>query len=73
MVLSDQWHKLLAIVLLHQGLTELEITPSMVQDFADTYPNGAVVADARHGEFILRLVSAEEGARLARQEGGLPA
>ena len=32
----------------------------------------AVVADCRGGRFVVRLVTMEEGEKLAREEGGLP-
>lgn len=69
--LEAEWHKLLAIVLLEQGLTEIEITTEMIEHFMQAYPDGAVLADARGGRLVLRLVSAQEAERLARQEGGL--
>ncbi len=69
--LDTEWHKLVAVLVHHLGLTEFEITAEMISEFANKREGHAVVADARGGRFVLRLVSAEEGERLARQEGGL--
>lgn len=65
----DQWHKLCAILMARQGLTEVEIKPS---DIALLTEGTAIVADARGGRFVLRLVDQKEAERLARKEGGLP-
>lgn len=71
--LDTEWHKLVAILMHDQGLAEFEITPEMIEAFASEREGHAVVADARGNRLVLRLVTAEEGERLARQEGGLPA
>lgn len=71
--MRDQWHKIVAVLMADYGIVEFEITPMMLDDFAITYPGGAVVADARDGRFVIRLVSGDEAERLARKEGGLPA
>jgi predicted nucleic acid-binding Zn-ribbon protein len=67
---SDMWHKIAAVIMLKHGLTEVEITSEDVQMLGDM--DKAIVADCRNGQFIIRVVSMEEGESLARKEGGLP-
>ena len=70
---SDQWHKLCALVLFKLGASEVEITAEDIHEFSEALGAGAsIVADARNGRFVLRLVDGPEGERLAREEGGLP-
>lgn len=70
--MREQWHKVLAVLMCRLGMTEFEITSEALVAFERDYPGGAVVADARNGRFIVRLVTAEDGERMARAEGGLP-
>jgi hypothetical protein len=70
--MHDEWHKIVAVLMHQLGMTAAEITEAHLEAFARDYPGGAVVADCRNGRFMVRLVSAEEGERLARKEGGLP-
>lgn len=64
--ISDQWHKLAAIVMNKLGVQELEILAGDIDGMAGK----AIVADARGGKFVLRLVTMEEGMKLAREHGG---
>jgi len=66
----DQWHKLCAILMHKFGRKHVEITSSDIDTLA--YSGQAIVIDMRGGRCVLRLVSMEEGQRLAREEGGLP-
>jgi hypothetical protein len=71
--LHDEWHKLCAIALFTLGSPELEITEADIAEFQQALGEGAsIVADARNGRFVLRLVTGAEAEQLARQEGGLP-
>jgi hypothetical protein len=72
MTMHDHWHKVVAILMHQCGLDSFEITAAHLEQFEREYPNGNVVADARGSRFVIRLVTAEEGQRLARSEGGLP-
>lgn len=66
----EQWHKFCAILMLKLGRDEVEITMDDVLRLGDN--EKAIVLDERGGRCVLRMVSMEEGRRLARQEGGLP-
>lgn len=67
----EHWHKFCAILMQKMGQTEVEITLDDVMKFGDN--ENAIVLDQRGGRCVLRLVSMEEGERLAREAGGLPA
>ena len=70
--LHDEWHKLTAMVMHKQGLSSIQITVADIESLVEKYGDGAgVVADARGGGLVLRLVTAEEADRIAREEGGL--
>lgn len=66
----DHWHKVVGILMMKLGKTELEITDSDISALGDN--ERAVVADCRGGKFVVRLVTMKEGAKLAREAGGLP-
>lgn len=70
--MHDHWHKVVALLMVDFGITEFEITEEMLKGF-EHLGGGAVVADARGGRFVVRLVDWAEAERLARKEGGLPA
>jgi hypothetical protein len=70
MQMHDSWHKFVVILMMRYGLTEFEVTLDDVRGMADA--DNAVMLDARNQRLVLRLVSNEEAARLARKEGGLP-
>lgn len=73
----DHWHKIVA-VLLHKFSdilpNEVAITSRDLQAMTDAFPEGmpVVVLEDRDGALRVRLVSEQEGARLARKAGGLP-
>ncbi len=66
----DQWHKITAVIMHKLGLSEIELTANDVQNLADSYPDGTpcIVADARAGRFVVRLISGREAEFLAREE-----
>lgn len=66
----DNWHKLCAILMQKFGKTEIEITKADADALGDM--EKGIVLDLRGGRCILRLVTMEEGERMARGEGGLP-
>jgi hypothetical protein len=66
----DHWHKVCGVLMQKFGQTAVEITSDDVAALGDN--EMCVVADCRGGKFIVRLMTMEEGERLARQEGGLP-
>jgi hypothetical protein len=68
---EGQWHKFAAILLMKMGLDAIEITTADVRALADS-GRANIVLDMRNGRCLLRLVSDDEGNRLARKEGGLP-
>ena len=67
----EQWHKFCAILMLRMGRTSVDITREDVDQLLKADVD--IVVDTRSGGLTLRLVSPEEGERLAREEGGLPA
>jgi hypothetical protein len=68
----DQWHKIAALIMVKQNLTELPITPADVAKLAAGNVN--IVLDARGeaatGILTIRLVDDKTAADLARREGG---
>lgn len=66
----DHWHKFCAILMNKLGKTEVEITVDDVAKLGDS--QNAIALDMRGGRCVLRMVSMEEGERMARKEGGLP-
>lgn len=71
--LCEQWHKIVALIMRAQGLTELIISPSEVQEAFSTLDglNVTIRINDRQG-VVLQLVSDKEAERLVREEGGLP-
>jgi hypothetical protein len=74
--LHDHWHKIAAILLMKliadDGRhAELEITEQDVIDLTEMLgPGGAIIADTRGGRLVLRAVTGDEAAALAREAGG---
>lgn len=66
---ESEWHKLCALVMHKLGTPEVEITQADIAALAAA--GVAIVADARGGRFVLRLLGEAEAERLARKEGGL--
>lgn len=68
--MQTEWHKICALMMLGQGLTEFEVTPALIAQLSES---GKMIAcDLRGGRMVIRLMTEAEGERLARQEGGLP-
>lgn len=69
--MSDQWHKLCALVMHKAGMVECKIRAYDMERLSASNRANIVVESA--GDTItLRLVGDQEAARLAREEGGLP-
>lgn len=66
----DHWHKVAAILMMRLGVDSYEVTEEDVLALGDN--RRGVVADCRGGRFVVRLVTMEEGERMAREAGGLP-
>ncbi len=66
----DQWHKIVAILMLKFGVTEVEITVDDVMGLAERLDGTCVVLHPVGKKMFVRLVSMEEGQRLAREAGG---
>lgn len=66
----DHWHKIAAILMMRLGVDALEITEDDVRELGDS--DRSIVADARGGKFVVRMMGRMEAERLARKEGGLP-
>lgn len=69
---DGQWHKLLAVVMLKQGLKKVELTIEDVKRVAAGNVN--IVLDARgeaqSGKMTIRIVDDQEAERLAAEAGG---
>lgn len=63
--MDDVWHKVVAMLMVRYGLTEFEITPEAAVRLAHEIDGKTVVADARGGRLVIRLLSTEEALRLA--------
>jgi len=66
----DNWHKIVGVLMLKFGLTDVEILSEDVLRLGDN--EKCVVADCRGGKFVIRVMDMAEGEKLARREGGLP-
>lgn len=65
----DQWYKIVALLMIEVGKTEFEITPDLLSKIGDNQK--AIVMDTRNNKLIVRMVSMEEGHRLAREVGAI--
>lgn len=68
--MHDHWHKFCALLMLKFGKPHVVITMADVMRLGDDC-NAVTIQELEDG-IHLRLVSMEEGERLARKEGGLP-
>lgn len=66
---SDQWHKLVALLLRKMGTDHVVITAA---DLMAMRPGSAIVVQELHDGLHLRLVDSETAEQLAREHGGLP-
>ena len=65
--MREQWHKIVAVLLVKFGKSEIEITEKDIEALTSGGEK-AVVADTRNNKFVIRLVSMEEGAMLAKAQ-----
>jgi len=67
----DQWHKIVALIMLHFGITEFRLTDDMIRNMPRDI---AVVFDSRKamGDAVVKLVSMSDAIKMAKNEGGLP-
>ena len=72
--MRNEWVKIVALLMLRDGVTRTTITPEVVaRHTAATAPPLVVAIEINDDEgIILRLVSLDEAAELAKREGGLP-
>lgn len=68
----DQWHKICALLMQKFGVTDVKLTESDIAKLGEFDGKLAVVIEERATYLRVRIVSMEEGERLAKQEGGLP-
>lgn len=69
----DQWHTIIALLMMKFNQTEIEISLEEIGKLISDNPAETKVVelhDTGHS-LILRLVSLEEGEKLAREAGGL--
>ena len=65
---EDYYYKLLAAHMLKHGEREWNVTAEEVSAIKGL----AVALDTRGGGLVVRIITCEEGKRLAREHGGLP-
>ena len=70
--MHDLWHKMVAVLMVKFGVSQVTITSEDVQRFAELWPHGAVVFHAHKDTMDLRLVDAHEATEMAKKEGGMP-
>jgi hypothetical protein len=71
--MREQYHKLLAFVIWKSGSDRLVITAADLERFQNDRPDGTnLVVEPKNDIMTLRIVTDEEGRRLARMAGGLP-
>lgn len=67
MEMHDNWHKFCALLMVHYGLTEFEVTSDGIARMVDVLgEGGAIVADARDGRFVLRIVDVSQAQALLK-------
>ena len=65
--MSNQYHKLCAVLMVKFGVKEIEITP---EDIAKLEGENNIVLDARNNQLWLRIVDDKTAQKLAREWGG---
>lgn len=68
LAMEQQWHKIAALIMQAAGLTDVEITAELIRSLHGK----SVVADARGGRLLIRVVDEAEADRLTREHGGRP-
>ncbi len=66
--MDGHWHKLTMAVMLKAGMDVCELTAEDIDKMGDG--ERAIVVDTRGGGLVLRIVTMEEGKKLARLHGG---
>jgi hypothetical protein len=66
---SDHWHTICAILMNKMGTDHLIITQRDIQRMT---PGSCIVIHEKKDGIHLKMVSREEGERMAREQGGLP-
>lgn len=69
--METEWHKIVALLMMRLGVRDVEVTTQDLLALDAWIAGGAVVADARRGEFWIRIMDDATASRLARREGGL--
>jgi len=69
--MEQQWYKLCALVMFHQGLTEVKISSADIERFMRS-GRANITVHPKDDVITLTLVDDAEALRLARREGGLP-
>lgn len=70
--LGDNWHKIVAILMMRVGITKFTITEEDIDRLVLDGENVCVVADCRNGGITVSLHKESEAAAIARAAGGLP-
>lgn len=68
--MREQWHKIVALLMMQRGETEVEITLQEIQAMTLAVEPQAVVIEEKGDRLLLRLVSMAEAQRLASLGGG---
>lgn len=71
MAAHEQWHKIVALLMLKMGVKEAVISPEEIARLEGSDTNIAIRFDDKVG-IMLMLVNSTEARLLVRQEGGLP-
>jgi hypothetical protein len=70
MAAHDHWHKIVALLMMQRGETEVEIPLAEIERHIGGEQKAVVIHDTGHS-LILRLVTMAEAEKLAREAGGL--
>lgn len=69
-MVSENWHKIVALLMQHYGLDTFEITEAALNRLGMS--DKSICLDARNNRCVVRLIPAQEAVKLAAKEGGLP-
>ena len=69
--MSQQWHKICAVMMCVADVDHMVITPLDIQKFQASDRRAIAMEEKKDGMHI-RLLTMEEAQELARREGGLP-
>lgn len=71
--MREQWAKIVVMLMLRDGVTETVIPLNVIEDAVTQRELNLTVRISDTRGIVLKLVDNAEAARLAREEGGLPA